>query len=268
MATIFHTQDPAAVEALHDYLALARKRFTQAQIADYLKVDSRTVQRWSARQSEPPVYLVAALRQMLFPMAPDTRDAEFTFIDLFAGIGGIRLGFEASGGKCVFTSEWDANAQKTYAANFPDGHSIHGDITQVDARSVPDHDVLLAGFPCQPFSIAGVSKKNSLGLDHDCPRQRGHDGPRVGALRGSARQGLVPYRLHLVRGHGRVGARCHVTPTRSVAQRRTELGTRAHTSARSLRDDASRNPAFVSNRPMSTPAPLVRQPAIARSSLG
>ena len=166
MATIFHTQDPAAVEALHDYLALARKRFTQAQIADYLKVDSRTVQRWSARQSEPPVYLVAALRQMLFPMAPDTRDAEFTFIDLFAGIGGIRLGFEASGGKCVFTSEWDANAQKTYAANFPDGHSIHGDITQVDARSVPDHDVLLAGFPCQPFSIAGVSKKNSLGLDH------------------------------------------------------------------------------------------------------
>lgn len=166
MATVFHTQDPAAVAAVHDYLALARKRFTQAQIAEYLKVDPRTVQRWNARQSEPPVYLAAALRQMLFPMAPDTRDADFTFIDLFAGIGGIRLGFEASGGKCVFTSEWDANAQKTYAANFPDGHAIYGDITQIDAHGVPDHDVLLAGFPCQPFSIAGVSKKNSLGLDH------------------------------------------------------------------------------------------------------
>ena len=166
MATVFHTQDPAAVAAVYDYLALARKRFTQAQIAEYLKVDPRTVQRWNARQSEPPVYLAAALRQMLFPMAPDTRDADFTFIDLFAGIGGIRLGFEASGGKCVFTSEWDANAQKTYAANFPDGHAIYGDITQIDAHGVPDHDVLLAGFPCQPFSIAGVSKKNSLGLDH------------------------------------------------------------------------------------------------------
>ncbi len=166
MATVFHTQDPAAVTALHDYLALARKRFTQAEIAKYLKVDQRTVQRWCARQSEPPVYLAVALRQMLFPLVPETRNAEFTFIDLFAGIGGIRLGFEASGGKCVFTSEWDTHSQKTYAANFPDGHAIHGDITQIDAHSVPAHDVLLAGFPCQPFSIAGVSKKNSLGLDH------------------------------------------------------------------------------------------------------
>lgn len=93
--------------------------------------------------------------------------AGFTFIDLFAGIGGMRLGFEAAGGQCVFTSEWDEYSRKSYATNFPnDTHEISGDITKVDAGDVPDHDVLLAGFPCQPFSIAGVSKKNALGRPH------------------------------------------------------------------------------------------------------
>ena len=91
----------------------------------------------------------------------------FTFIDLFAGIGGMRLGFEEVGGKCVFTSEWNKYARQTYAANFnEDEADLAGDITQVDARDVPDHDVLVAGFPCQPFSIAGVSKKNALGRKH------------------------------------------------------------------------------------------------------
>lgn len=83
------------------------------------------------------------------------------FIDLFAGIGGIRLGFEHAGCKCVYSNEWDTYAQKTYAANF--GETPEGDITKVDAASIPDHDILTGGFPCQPFSIAGVSKKNSLG---------------------------------------------------------------------------------------------------------
>lgn len=88
----------------------------------------------------------------------------FKFIDLFAGIGGMRLAAEESGGVCVFTSEWDKFAQKTYAAN----HSgeIHGDIRSIDAKNVPDHDLLIAGFPCQPFSIAGVSKNQSLGREH------------------------------------------------------------------------------------------------------
>lgn len=92
----------------------------------------------------------------------------FRFIDLFAGIGGIRRGFETVGGKCVFTSEWDKYARVTYEANFPAPreHEFAGDITQVEASEVPDHDVLLAGFPCQPFSIAGVSKKNALGRPH------------------------------------------------------------------------------------------------------
>lgn len=97
----------------------------------------------------------------------DDDDADFKFIDLFAGIGGLRRGFESIGGKCVFTSEWDKYSQKTYAANFPnDDHEINGDITKVAVEDIPGHDVLLAGFPCQPFSIAGVSKKNALGRAH------------------------------------------------------------------------------------------------------
>lgn len=84
-----------------------------------------------------------------------------TFIDLFAGIGGIRLGFEAAGCRCVYSNEWNKYSQKTYSANF--GEIPEGDITKVDPESIPDHDILAAGFPCQPFSIAGVSKKQSLG---------------------------------------------------------------------------------------------------------
>ncbi|HYD27508.1 MAG TPA: DNA (cytosine-5-)-methyltransferase [Brevundimonas sp.] len=97
----------------------------------------------------------------------DSDPADFTFIDLFAGIGGLRRGFESIGGRCVFTSEWDKYSQKTYRANFPDDdHEINGDITKIEAADIPAHDVLLAGFPCQPFSIAGVSKKNALGRAH------------------------------------------------------------------------------------------------------
>ena len=92
----------------------------------------------------------------------------FRFIDLFAGIGGLRRGFDALGGQCMFTCEWDKYAQQTYRANFDDGlaHSVAGDIRHVDERDVPEHDLLLAGFPCQPFSIAGVSKKNAIGQPH------------------------------------------------------------------------------------------------------
>jgi DNA (cytosine-5)-methyltransferase 1 len=90
----------------------------------------------------------------------------FKFTDLFAGIGGLRVGFEAIGGTCVFTSEWNRFSQKTYSANFGDSDPLAGDITEIDETFIPSHDVLLAGFPCQPFSIAGVSKKNSLGRAH------------------------------------------------------------------------------------------------------
>ena len=91
----------------------------------------------------------------------DSFDMEnFTFMDLFAGIGGMRLAFEKAGGRCVFSSEWNEQAKLTYFANF--GEMPEGDITKIDASDIPDHDILLAGFPCQPFSIAGVSKKRSL----------------------------------------------------------------------------------------------------------
>ena len=93
-----------------------------------------------------------------------TRKNSFTFIDLFAGIGGIRLAFESAGGKCVFSSEWDKYAAFTYELNH--GDKPHGDITQIDAAQIPKHDVLTAGFPCQPFSIAGVTKHNALGNQH------------------------------------------------------------------------------------------------------
>lgn len=91
---------------------------------------------------------------------------KFRFIDLFAGIGGLRRAFEPLGGTCVFTSEWNTYSQKTYLANYTCRDEIAGDITKYPVDKIPEHDLLLAGFPCQPFSIAGVSKKNSLNKPH------------------------------------------------------------------------------------------------------
>lgn len=90
------------------------------------------------------------------PYKKKKRHYQFTYVDLFAGIGGIRIPFQELGGKCVFTSEWDSFAQKTYRINF--GGEIHGDITQIDEKTIPDFDILLGGFPCQPFSQAGLHK--------------------------------------------------------------------------------------------------------------
>lgn len=150
-------------------LTTLRGRYNQRELAAALEVSTRTLRRWEVGETEPPPYLADAIRQRLLPLA-DASAAEagaFRFIDLFAGIGGIRMAFEAHGGRCVFTSEWNPHAQKTYLANFPESaHALVGDITRIDERDIPDHDVLLAGFPCQPFSIAGVSKKNALGRAH------------------------------------------------------------------------------------------------------
>lgn len=96
------------------------------------------------------------------------------FIDLFAGIGGMRLAFESTGAVCNFSSEWDKFSQQTYLANF--GEQPAGDITQISSDQIPDHDILVGGFPCQPFSIAGVSKHNSLGNNH------GFEHPTQGTL--------------------------------------------------------------------------------------
>lgn len=97
------------------------------------------------------------------PFPPIARP-KFTFIDLFAGIGGFRIAMQEKGGKCVFSSEWDTFANKTYEANF--GEVPYGDIREILEKSIPDHDVLCAGFPCQPFSLAGISARNSLNTAH------------------------------------------------------------------------------------------------------
>jgi DNA (cytosine-5)-methyltransferase 1 len=142
---------------------------TQEQVAAASGFHARTIAGWESGKTS----VREAVYQYLLGLVPkDPEGDRFTFIDLFAGIGGFRLGFESVGGKCVFTSEWDKYAQMTYRANFGE-HAVHGDITQIDENDIPDHDVLLAGFPCQPFSIAGVSKKNALGRKHgfECETQ-------------------------------------------------------------------------------------------------
>jgi len=138
---------------------------TQEELALELGVKSRTVRRWLVGETSPKLGYVTAVQHLLMrderPKRPD-----FTFIDLFAGIGGLRRAFESRNGRCVFTSEWDSGAVRTYKANFPDSEDIAGDITKLEPSGLPAHDLLLAGFPCQPFSLAGVSKKNSLGRQH------------------------------------------------------------------------------------------------------
>ena len=101
------------------------------------------------------------------------KESRFTFIDLFAGIGGMRLAFEKVGGDCVFSSEWDKYSQKTYEANF--GEVPHGDITQISEKEIPKFDVLLAGFPCQPFSTIGKRQ----GFSHPTQGTLFHDVARI-----------------------------------------------------------------------------------------
>ncbi len=125
----------------------------------------RTIHRWDRGETKPRKATIESLRSRARHVAVPISPA-FKFIDLFAGIGGLRLGFDGIGGKCVFTSEWNRFCQLTYQANFGADEPIAGDITEISAHEIPPHDVLLAGFPCQPFSIAGVSKKNALNRPH------------------------------------------------------------------------------------------------------
>jgi DNA (cytosine-5)-methyltransferase 1 len=149
-------------------MPILEQRDSEGSVSDYAILKARAGQAAADRAvalgyvEEPSQSRLELIR----PKGGGSSDA-FTFIDLFAGIGGLRLGFESIGGRCVFTSEWDRFSQQTYRANFPeDDHEIAGDIRQVRLDDIPAHDVLLAGFPCQPFSIAGVSKKNALNRPH------------------------------------------------------------------------------------------------------
>lgn len=138
-----------------------RLGLTQKDFADALgmgKTGDRTLRRWENGESTPSALEFNSIMQFAetVPFENKKKTPEFTFIDLFAGIGGIRIPFQELGGKCVFTSEWDKFAQKTYRVNF--GEEPQGDITKIDAKDIPDFDVLLGGFPCQPFSQAGLKK--------------------------------------------------------------------------------------------------------------
>jgi DNA (cytosine-5)-methyltransferase 1 len=147
---------------------------SQAELADKAGYSHKTIHRWETGKGSPRLAVFECLRGLEYsPKRSLSEDRSFTFIDLFAGIGGLRRAFEGIGGHCVFTSELDKYAQLTYKANYTCDHPLVGDIVQTAASSIPTHDVLLAGFPCQPFSIAGVSKKNSLGRPHgfDCDTQ-------------------------------------------------------------------------------------------------
>ena len=153
---------------------LEKSTLTPEQAAKELDCSAKTIRRWNSGEQEAPkmaLHMMKGLvkRTKLASSYKNKPRADFTFIDLFAGIGGFRKGFESIGGQCVFTSEWDRYSRKTYLANFDCDHEVAGDIQPIVEHyidTIPAHDVLLAGFPCQPFSIAGVSKKNALGRKH------------------------------------------------------------------------------------------------------
>ncbi len=137
-------------------LGITQKHF--AELVGLGEVGERTVRGWENDEHKPTK---SALERILgipenAPFKKSSKKPVFRFIDLFAGIGGIRLPFQNIGGECVLTSEWDKYSKKTYAANF--GEVPSGDITKIAADGIPDHDVLLAGFPCQAFSQAGLRK--------------------------------------------------------------------------------------------------------------
>ena len=134
----------------------------------HLRVDDALYEELNTYSVETEQSMQACVREAVAYYITDKKKkqipvlkSQFTFIDLFAGIGGTRLAYENVGGRCVYSNEWNKYSQQTYYANF--GEQPEGDITKVDAKTIPDHDILVAGFPCQPFSIAGVSKKISLG---------------------------------------------------------------------------------------------------------
>lgn len=134
---------------------------TQKDFADALGLDrhgDRTLRRWENGETTPSPLILKSILNFASerPYAVESKKADFRFIDLFAGIGGVRIPFQELGGKCVFTSEWDKFSQKTYQVNFGDLPS--GDITKIETKDIPDFDILLAGFPCQPFSQAGLKK--------------------------------------------------------------------------------------------------------------
>ncbi|MBI0520526.1 DNA (cytosine-5-)-methyltransferase [Pectobacterium parmentieri] len=155
---------PQYIKELRKKLGLGRTEL--ANLLGLSAVGERTVRGWEEGEHEPSLAkwkaildvekkMTEYLKNAPFRQKPEN-ESDFTFIDLFAGIGGIRLPYQRRGGHCIFSSEWDKFSQKTYLTNF--GEMPHGDITKIPASDIPDHDILLGGFPCQAFSQAGLRK--------------------------------------------------------------------------------------------------------------
>ena len=154
--------DPTAFARLREQAGLSVQ-----DLSNQIGFSPRTLYRWERGETAPRKAAIRFLEHCIEGLHPaPAKSPTFTFIDLFAGIGGMRRGFEPVGGRCLYTCEWDRYAQLTYQANYSCDHAIAGDIIGVSEASIPEHDLLLAGFPCQPFSIAGVSKKNALQQPH------------------------------------------------------------------------------------------------------
>ena len=131
---------------------------TIKDLADALGYDQTVLRSWEKNETEitEKDYEKIMNFASVTPLKTNHKTTRFRFIDLFAGIGGIRIPFQENGGECVFTSEWDSYAVKTYKVNF--GGEVWGDITKIESKDIPDFDIVLAGFPCQPFSQAGLHK--------------------------------------------------------------------------------------------------------------
>lgn len=162
------------IPALSKFQALLEKSgLTPQEASDRFEVSLKTIYRWINNECRPQPMVLKQLQFLVDQInhTPMIRETSFRYIDLFAGIGGFRKAFDSIGGKCVFTSEWDKYCRLTYQSNYECDHEVVGDIREFTKNeealaTIPKHDVLVAGFPCQPFSIAGVSKKNSLGKKH------------------------------------------------------------------------------------------------------
>ncbi len=156
--------EPQEIDDANTLIAKLRESMTRRQLAESLGLSTSTVERWETGKVQPKPVSVPALKELYYGTTHED-GTDFRTIDLFAGIGGIRRGFASAGGHAVFSSEWNEFSARTYRTNYGFAETMAGDITQVDANDIPDCDVVLAGFPCQPFSLAGVSKKRSLGRE-------------------------------------------------------------------------------------------------------
>ena len=152
--TLLQSKD--LIKQRRESLGLTQKEF--AFLLNLKDSGDRTISGWERGEHSPTDAKLKIIKNLstLIPFKESSKKPDFTFIDLFAGIGGIRLPFQQLNGKCLFSSEWDKFAIKTYASNY--GELPNGDITKIPTSQIPSHDILLAGFPCQAFSQAGLKK--------------------------------------------------------------------------------------------------------------